>query len=262
MPKRRVSISCTSTACPGSSTCRSPGARRRALRLRQRRRPGRVSGAGPARLGSGSGARDRVPRFQVRADRLFRNDLTVGADGTRVPAFHRRDARKRHRTPRLRHGRRRRRLQQRRLGRSVPHQLRRANQLLRNNGDGTFSDVSKASGTDHRSWSVSAAFVDFDRDGWLDLYVGNYLRYSLESNTPCFSAVGRARLLHAGQLSAAAGPAVPQPRRRHVRRRRASASGIAREFGPGARRRRPPTSTATAGSTSTSPTTARRTSSG
>ena len=65
-----------------------------------------------------------------------------------------------------------------------------ANQLLRNNGDGTFSDVSKASGTDERSWSVSASFVDVNRDGWLDLYVGNYIRYSLESNTPCFGTSG------------------------------------------------------------------------
>src|SRR5688572_6845356 len=64
------------------------------------------------------------------------------------------------------------------------------NQLLRNNGDGTFTDVSKASGTDHRSWSVSAAFVDIDRDGWLDLFVGNYLRYRLEGNTKCSSPTG------------------------------------------------------------------------
>jgi hypothetical protein len=64
------------------------------------------------------------------------------------------------------------------------------NQLLRNNGDGTFTDVSKESGTDHHSWSVSASFVDIDRDGWLDLYVGNYLRYRLESSTTCSSPTG------------------------------------------------------------------------
>ena len=64
------------------------------------------------------------------------------------------------------------------------------NQLLRNNGDGTFTDVSKASRTDQQSWSVSASFVDIDRDGWLDLYVGNYLRYSLEASTPCFGPSG------------------------------------------------------------------------
>ncbi len=65
-----------------------------------------------------------------------------------------------------------------------------ANQLLRNNGNGTFTDVSKASGTDQRSWSVSASFVDVNRDGWLDLYVGNYIRYSLENSTPCFGTSG------------------------------------------------------------------------
>ncbi len=64
------------------------------------------------------------------------------------------------------------------------------NQMLRNNGDGTFTDVSRTSGTDERSWSVSASFVDVNRDGWLDLYVGNYIRYSLESNTPCFGTSG------------------------------------------------------------------------
>jgi hypothetical protein len=64
------------------------------------------------------------------------------------------------------------------------------NQLLHNNGDGTFTDISKKSGTDSRSWSVSASFVDIDRDGWLDLYVGHYLRYSLEGNTRCMSPSG------------------------------------------------------------------------
>ena len=64
------------------------------------------------------------------------------------------------------------------------------NQLLRNNGNGTFTDVSKSSGTDLRSWSVSASFVDVNRDGWLDLYVGNYIRYSLEHSTQCFGASG------------------------------------------------------------------------
>ncbi len=65
------------------------------------------------------------------------------------------------------------------------------NQLFRNNGDGTFTDVSKQSGTDDpTSWGVSASFLDFDRDGWLDLFVGNYLNYSLQTHIPCFSAPG------------------------------------------------------------------------
>jgi hypothetical protein len=64
------------------------------------------------------------------------------------------------------------------------------NQLLHNNGNGTFTDVSKTSGTAMTGWSVSAAFLDYDRDGWLDLYVGSYLRYSVEGATKCFSPSG------------------------------------------------------------------------
>ena len=48
------------------------------------------------------------------------------------------------------------------------------NSLLKNNGDGTFSDVTAASGLmsgDHRTHS--AAWADFDNDGWLDVFVGH-----------------------------------------------------------------------------------------
>ncbi len=64
-------------------------------------------------------------------------------------------------------------------------------QMFHNNGDGTFTDVTSASGTgDSASWSVSATFVDFDRDGLLDLFVGNYLDYTLQTHTPCFGPSG------------------------------------------------------------------------
>jgi len=64
-------------------------------------------------------------------------------------------------------------------------------QLFHNNGNGTFTDVSDRSGTSNvGSWAVSAAFVDVDRDGWLDLFVGNYLKYTLQTHVPCFSAPG------------------------------------------------------------------------
>ena len=106
------------------------------------------------------------------------------------------------------------------------------NQLFRNNGDGTFSDVSKSSGTDHRSWSVSASFVDVNRDGWLDLYVGNYMRYTLESNTPCFGVSGAVDYCTPDSLSAAAGPPVPQPAATARSPMSAGTSGIAREYGP------------------------------
>ena len=64
------------------------------------------------------------------------------------------------------------------------------NQLWRNNGNGTFTDVSAPSGTDLDGFSVSAAFVDYDRDGWLDLYVGNYLRYSVAADQRCSNLAG------------------------------------------------------------------------
>jgi hypothetical protein len=63
--------------------------------------------------------------------------------------------------------------------------------MLRNNGDGTFTDISRRSGTDDPAWGVSAAFVDIDRDGWLDLYVGNYLAYSTEADEACTSVTGQ-----------------------------------------------------------------------
>ena len=67
------------------------------------------------------------------------------------------------------------------------------NQLFRNNCDGTFTDVSaqsRTAGADSK-WSVSAAFLDYDRDGWLDLFVGNYLNWSEAASTPCFGPSGR-----------------------------------------------------------------------
>jgi hypothetical protein len=48
------------------------------------------------------------------------------------------------------------------------------NALFRNRGDGTFEDVAKAAGVaDPRGKSLEATWVDFDNDGWPDLYVAN-----------------------------------------------------------------------------------------
>ncbi len=64
--------------------------------------------------------------------------------------------------------------------------------MLRNNGNGTFRDVTGEAGTGNRGgWGVSAAFVDYDRDGWLDLYVGNYLTYRVESDIDCQDLTGQ-----------------------------------------------------------------------
>jgi len=48
------------------------------------------------------------------------------------------------------------------------------NSLLRNNGDGTFTDVTKVAGLSSGAHAThSAAWADYDNDGWLDLFVGH-----------------------------------------------------------------------------------------
>ncbi len=49
------------------------------------------------------------------------------------------------------------------------------NQMLHNNGDGTFSDVTAVSGTQAGGWTSSAVMADFNQDGLPDLYVVTYL---------------------------------------------------------------------------------------
>ncbi|MDB5311782.1 MAG: hypothetical protein JWO38_5984 [Gemmataceae bacterium] len=49
--------------------------------------------------------------------------------------------------------------------------------LFLNNGDGTFTDVTREAGVTNPAWGTSAAFLDYDRDGWLDLVVVSYVDY-------------------------------------------------------------------------------------
>jgi enediyne biosynthesis protein E4 len=48
------------------------------------------------------------------------------------------------------------------------------NRFFRNNGDGTFTDRSREMGLDLNTTSVTACFLDYDGDGFVDLYVGTY----------------------------------------------------------------------------------------
>jgi hypothetical protein len=57
------------------------------------------------------------------------------------------------------------------------------NVLYHNNGDGTFTDVSEKAGVagNGKRWNTGCAFVDYDRDGNLDLFVANYIDLDLST---------------------------------------------------------------------------------
>ena len=59
------------------------------------------------------------------------------------------------------------------------------NVLYRNNGDGSFSDVTQKAGLSAEAtrWGSGCTFIDYDRDGKLDLFVANYLKFDI-ANTP------------------------------------------------------------------------------
>ena len=60
------------------------------------------------------------------------------------------------------------------------------NRLFRNTGKGTFVDVTQKSGLGKRqALSTSALWFDYDRDGLLDLFVCNYVRWSTEHDVFC-----------------------------------------------------------------------------
>jgi enediyne biosynthesis protein E4 len=56
------------------------------------------------------------------------------------------------------------------------------NKLFHNNGDGTFTDVTKEAGllNDTPRWGAGCTFVDYNRDGHLDLFVSNYLQFDFQ----------------------------------------------------------------------------------
>ena len=60
-----------------------------------------------------------------------------------------------------------------------------SNRLFRNQGDGTFQDLTQQAGVDDPRWSAGAAFADYDGDGWLDLYLTNYCDFQLADHRTC-----------------------------------------------------------------------------
>ena len=171
------------------------------------------------------------PAGEPRMDRLYRNDLEVRADGTRTLRFTDVSAASG--------------IAASGYGQGVasgdidndgwPDLYLTGfgrNQMFRNNRDGTFTDVSAASGTGSPdTWGVSAAFFDADRDGWLDLFVGNYLVYAVETHVRCFR--------ESGQEDYCTPSRHPAQRDRFYRNRgdgtfdeATAAAGLADEFGP------------------------------
>lgn len=59
------------------------------------------------------------------------------------------------------------------------------NTLYRNQGNGTFADVTARAGVSAGGWSASAGFFDYDNDGRLDLFVTRYLDWGFQRNRYC-----------------------------------------------------------------------------
>jgi hypothetical protein len=65
------------------------------------------------------------------------------------------------------------------------------NQLFHNNGDGTFTDVTEKAGVggfipkQGKALSVAAGWFDYNNDGYLDLFVVNYLNYDIKTAKSC-----------------------------------------------------------------------------
>ena len=67
------------------------------------------------------------------------------------------------------------------------------NTLYRNLGNGRFEDVTKKAGLEGihpdygKMWAISAGWFDYDNDGWLDLFISNYVQWDLETEPQCDS---------------------------------------------------------------------------
>ena len=59
------------------------------------------------------------------------------------------------------------------------------NILYRNNGNGTFTDVTAKAGVEAGGWSESAGWFDYDNDGYLDLFVTRYMEWDPAHNKDC-----------------------------------------------------------------------------
>ena len=49
--------------------------------------------------------------------------------------------------------------------------------LYHNNGNGTFTDVTEKAGIKVDGWAISSTWLDYDKDGCVDLFVGRYVKF-------------------------------------------------------------------------------------
>lgn len=61
--------------------------------------------------------------------------------------------------------------------------------VLWNQGQGRFVELARSAGVDNPRWAAPASLLDYDRDGWLDLVVGNYVDY--DPTQECHDVQGR-----------------------------------------------------------------------
>ena len=93
------------------------------------------------------------------------------------------------------------------------------NVLYRNNGDGTFTDVSEKAGVAGSPgvWGAGCCFVDYDRDGRLDLFVASYVNFDPEKGAAArsvglLSLQRHPRSVRAARLCRRHQPPLSQPR--------------------------------------------------
>jgi hypothetical protein len=179
-----------------------------------------------------AGEPDHLSKEQCTA-RLYHNDLTVSSDGTRSVKFTDTTAE----SGLCSHG----------YGMGIATgdfnndgcvdvfitHFGSPNQLFRNNCNGTFTDVTESAGVGGNGrWGMSASFFDYDRDGFLDIFVTNYVDFDLRTNPKCLNSMG-AR----DWCTPAAFPAVPgilyRNRGDGTFEDVSARSGITRTFGAG-----------------------------
>ena len=94
--------------------------------------------------------------------------------------------------------------------------------LFHNEGNGKFADVTKAAGIQNANFGTSAAWLDYDSDGKVDLFVANYVQWTPQERSVVLARRRHEILLHAGIVQGHAVAAVSQSGRRTIRGRHGS----------------------------------------